>query len=141
MEQNCKKFYEQKINQIRTLRTKTEIQGFLTEVKNIYPNMLKLFENDTLFLVKNQDCFNRFDLIKKQVFNSIIPNIESFDVDLKNVVINKNGNILKYPLNNPSNFMKVCLNLDEESPYYYLMLSYLMIPCNFDVIQLFDKVC
>jgi hypothetical protein len=140
MNQNCQKFYDQKCSQITKLRNEKKIQLFLTEVKNIYPNMLKLFENDTSFLIKKQDCFNRFEMIKQQVLTNTIPKIERFNVGLTDLVVTVNKKHLTYQLNNPLTFMKVCLNIDVESPYYYLMLSYLMIPCNYDVIQLFDKV-
>lgn len=139
MDLNTIKFYTNKVKKIQEFEQNGQIQQFLDEVKNLYPTMYKLFEKDTKSIIENQDIFIRFNHIKSHVAKNIIPKIESYTIDFTNIHIKNNGITNVFPLHNPVKFMDVCLNLDNTNPYYFLMLSYLMIPLNYDSMQLCDK--
>jgi hypothetical protein len=139
MDMNTIKFYNNKVTKIQELEKNGKINEFLDEVNRLYPTMYKLFEKDTQFIVANQDIFIRFNNIKNHVAKNVIPKIESYTLGFTDIQIKINGITTNYPLHNPVKFMDVCLNLDNTNPYFFLMLSFLMIPLNYDSMQLCDK--
>lgn len=139
MVNNYIKFYESKNKKIKELELDSNINVFLDEVQRLYPSMLKLFESDTKELISKLDFFRKFNQLKKHVFENILPKIDNFNVGLQSVEIFAVGQKQSYPVNNPIKFMEKYLNIDRSNPNFYLILSFLLLPQNYDIIQLCDK--
>lgn len=139
MSKNFDKFYENYSNKLKSHQEKAEIDLFLTSVQNLYPMAIKLFEIDAINAREENIRPERFSVIKKHVFENVIPNIESYDISFEKVTILENGENSEYPTNNPVQFINKYLGVTETTPYYYLILSYMLSPANYAIIQLCDK--
>lgn len=139
MGNNYMQFYESKNKKIKEFELNANVNLFLDEVQRLYPSMLKLFEVETKELISGLDFFKKFNQLKKHVFDNILPKIENFSVGLQSVDIRAVGQIQSHPLNNPIKFMEKYLNVDKSNPNFYLILSFLLLPQNYDIIQLCDK--
>lgn len=139
MNDNYSKFYASKKQKIKEFEIASNVNDFLDDVQKLYPTMNKLFEEDTLNLIKEKHFFKKFERLKLHVFNNILPNIESFSVGLQKMEIKKRNQLLEFPVTNPIKFMNTYLGTNKDDPDFYLILSFLLLPQNYDIIQLCDK--
>jgi hypothetical protein len=113
-----------------------EIKEFSEKLLTVYPTSMKFFPNETEILLKQHGIQKLIATLKKHSI-LLMTEYKSYEVQADKVILEKKDTTKEeYPVINVGDFLKDGLSLKENIPGFFLISSFMIIPMNYDYIQL-----
>lgn len=114
-----------------------DIAGFSDELPKLYPLVIKFYPKDTEKCLSSSGFSKLFEKIKKTALDTAAECLGYEVQSTKIVLTKKTGETLEYPILNPNDFVKNGMSLSPDKFGFFLTLSFLVSPMNYDMLQLF----
>jgi len=134
-------FYSNVLKNLSSLKQNGSGEEFLNSLLNLYPLANKFYAKDVESLFANESVNQAIKLLQGHIRRDVLPKIESYELkDDKIVIKTRDAGIKEFPQMSPKTFLFKVFNIEETHSHYYLYLSYMLQPANYDAMQLFQKV-
>lgn len=125
---------------LTSLLTSGKAIEFHQELTKFYPRMIKFFPDATFTYLGESGFTSLMEEVNSSVKNSLLSNYTSYKVNYETKELEltlKNGSMEKAPLFELVIVLETGFGVMRDSEGFYLKLSYLMQPSQFEIMQLF----
>jgi hypothetical protein len=114
-----------------------DVASFSSSLTSLYPLVAKFYPSDTLKILGKAGFSKMFAQVKATAL-SVVEQCTSYEIQQDKILLyRKTGEVNEYPILNPADFVKNGFKISADEFGFFLNLSFLISPTNYDVLQLF----
>jgi len=132
-------FYTNFTTRLSELEQEKKYSLYLKELAKLFPMAQKFFAKDSEKILLVTNLVHLMQRLKKEVTQNQLSKISAYQIlEDKLIMKYKSGESKEYPLISIPDFLNNS-GIRSDHPHFLFLISFLMLPSNFDAIQLFNK--